>query len=53
MTICHKVKYHDKIAVMFALSKCKFSQRKGNHKREEKRFYWCEQCKAYHLTSKK
>lgn len=29
MTICHKVKYHDKIAVMFALSKCKFSQRKG------------------------
>ena len=50
--MCNKKKYKDKISVMFALSQCKrVGRSKG--KRNECRFYFCDECKAYHLTSKK
>lgn len=44
---CKKKKYKDKLSVMIALANC---QSKGNSKRMETRYYWCEECKAYHLT---
>ena len=48
---CNKKKYKDKISAMFALSQTKFV---GNYnpKRNEKRFYFCNECNAWHLTSK-
>lgn len=48
---CHKKKY-DKLGAMFALSQCKYF---GNFKskRNECRIYFCQECKCYHLTSKK
>lgn len=48
---CGKVKYKDKLAAMVALVRCK-----GKHnnawKRQEKRVYYCNECKAWHLTKK-
>jgi hypothetical protein len=46
---CSKIKYKDKISAMFALASCKHSK-KG--KRQERRIYYCNICKCYHLTSK-
>lgn len=48
---CNKKKYKDKISAMFALSQTQFV---GNYspKRNEKRFYFCNECNAWHLTSK-
>ena len=47
---CRKKKYGDKISAMFALSQAKYC---GNFtsRRNEKRIYFCEKCKAWHLTS--
>lgn len=51
IVMCKKRKYKDKISVMFALSQC---IRVGKYKpiRDEKRFYYCDECQCYHLTSK-
>lgn len=49
--MCNKRKYKDKLSVMFALSQCR-RVGKYNPIRDEKRFYYCEECKCYHLTSK-
>lgn len=49
--MCKKRKYKDLISVMFALSQCK-KVGKFNPIRNEKRYYYCEECKCYHLTSK-
>lgn len=48
--MCKKKRYGDKISAMFALSQAKYC---GNFtsKRNEKRIYFCEKCKAWHLTS--
>ena len=50
--MCNKIKYKDKLSAMFALSQCR---RVGNYKgkRDECAYYYCEECKAYHLTSKR
>ena len=45
--MCKKIKY-DKIGAMFALSQ---TMKSKNHKRMEKRIYYCSECKAWHLTS--
>ena len=44
--ICKKKKYKDKISAMFALSQCK----RGKGHRQEIRLYYCNECKAWHLT---
>lgn len=44
---CEKRRY-DALGAMLALTKIR-GRRKGTY--TEKRKYWCEQCKAYHLTS--
>ena len=46
---CSKIKYKDKIAAMLALDSCKNSKA---GKRQERRIYYCNICKCYHLTSK-
>jgi hypothetical protein len=45
--MCSKRKY-DKIGAMLAIAKI---QNKGNYNRHECRYYFCNKCKAYHLTS--
>lgn len=47
--ICKKRRY-DRIGAMYALANIKspFSSMKRN----EKRYYYCKSCNAYHLTSK-
>lgn len=44
---CKKKKYRDELSVMIALADCHSSR---NPKRMETRYYWCEECNAYHLT---
>ena len=44
---CNKRKYKSKREVKNTLSE---TRRRG---REEIRFYWCRDCSAYHLTSRK
>lgn len=49
--MCEKKKYKDKIAAMMALIQCLYSRnRHHNWKRQEKRVYYCKECKAWHLT---
>ena len=47
LQMCNKIKY-DKIGAMFALSQ---TMKSKSHKRMEKRIYYCNECKAWHLTS--
>ena len=47
---CNKIKYKDKISAMFALSQCKKFRKVS--KKIEKRYYYCDICKSWHLTSK-
>lgn len=48
--ICTKRRYKDKLSAMIALSSCLSS---GSKKRKETRYYWCDQCKVYHLTKRR
>jgi len=48
---CQKKKF-DKIGAMLVLAKIKRPGQK-NFSRKEKRYYYCTECKTYHLTSKK
>lgn len=48
---CHK-KRLDKIGAMLVVANAtKVSQK--SHNRKEKRTYYCDECKAWHTTSKK
>lgn len=49
---CNKVVYKDKIKAMFTLSQLNLAGRKGNPNRREKRIYYCDKCKGWHITSK-
>ena len=42
-TPCRKRKFYKKDGRIFRLVR--------RYKRQEKRFYWCEWCNCYHLTS--
>ena len=48
---CRKVLYKDKIEAMFILSQLNLRGRKGHPNRREKRCYYCNQCKGWHITS--
>ena len=48
--MCKKKKYNNELSAMFALSQTKYCG-KFNPKRNEKRIYFCNKCKAWHLTS--
>ena len=50
MTKCNKKKF-DKIGAMLALAKANKLASGGNFNRREHRIYYCEHCKAWHLTS--
>lgn len=49
MKPCNKKKY-DRIGAMIALANTKSEY--ASTKRNEKRYYYCKECNAYHLTSK-
>jgi hypothetical protein len=44
---CKKITYKDKLSAMIALANCLSIH---NKKRMETRYYWCKECKGYHLT---
>lgn len=46
--MCHKYRFRDEIAAQLAIAK---SRMKNNKKRREERHYYCESCKAWHITS--
>lgn len=48
---CSKKKL-DKIGAMLIIANSQKKTQK-NFNRKEKRFYFCEECQAYHTTSKK
>ena len=48
---CTKVKL-DKVGAMMRLSQFRYKRDRGvGHKRKESRYYLCDECDAYHLTS--
>jgi hypothetical protein len=47
MKVCQKKNFTE-FEAMLTIYKAKHSKK---IKRQEKRFYWCKKCKAYHLTS--
>lgn len=49
---CEKVKYANHFEAMAAEFKAKYRNDKGNSRRRERRFYQCERCGFYHLSSK-
>ena len=49
---CKKKKFRTILDALIALSEAVNDRKKGNYQREEKRYYYCETCNVYHLTSK-
>ncbi len=47
---CRKVAYRSRLSAQIALANTHHSQ---SSSREEQRIYYCADCRAYHLTSKK
>lgn len=55
VTACAKVRYPSKLAAKIALASIagRDSASKGNRKRaDERRPYWCMECRCWHLTSR-
>lgn len=53
MNKCIKKKFTKLEAMMYvARSEMKNKKRKGKSKRKECRYYYCNECNAYHMTSK-
>lgn len=52
MTTCTKVRYRDRIAALLALAKVR-QQDKSHRAKIEARAYFCADCRAWHLTSRK
>ena len=50
--MCNKKKFTKVEAMMrIANAEVEYKKRKGRSKRRECRYYWCNECKAFHLTS--
>lgn len=47
--MCKKQSYHSRLDAKIALAG---TRRSRGSRREERRYYWCADCHAYHLTSK-
>ena len=47
---CQKIKYYRRIDAKIALAS---TQRSQSSTRNERRIYWCHECRALHLTSQK
>jgi hypothetical protein len=47
--MCGKIKYNSTADAKLAIAKIK--HRRQHTQRLEHKFYWCNRCKAYHLTS--
>lgn len=51
--MCNKRKFRTELDAKIALVSSYYkSHIKNNKRRKEIRYYWCDKCKAYHLTSK-
>ena len=51
-TKCTKKKFTKLEAMMYiAQAEMQYKKRKGRSKRRECRYYYCEECNTYHLTS--
>lgn len=47
---CKKIRYPSVISAKLAISSFRGDERKS---RMPSQFYWCKDCKGYHLTSRK
>jgi hypothetical protein len=50
--ICKKRKFKDEIDAMIVLYESQRKRRLGDTERNERKTYFCKQCKKWHLTSK-
>ena len=51
--MCRKYRFKTELDAKIALVKAYYKRHiKNNKKRNEIRYYWCSECRAYHLTSK-
>ena len=49
--MCNKIKYSKDTAIR-VLDEARKARLRGEMWREEIRYYWCEECEAYHVTGK-
>lgn len=49
MGACAKIRYRDRVAALLALSRT--GQHGERRPKEERRAYYCQQCRGWHLTS--
>lgn len=47
---CQKIRYYTRLDAKIALAS---THRSKSPKRNERRIYWCQECRALHLTSQK
>jgi len=52
MVQCHKTRYRDRIAALLVLAKIQ-NQDKTTRSKQEARAYFCADCRAWHLTSRR
>lgn len=52
MTSCTKTRYRDRIAALLVLATIK-NRDKANRSKQEARTYFCDECRAWHLTSRR
>ncbi len=52
MTHCTKTRYHDRIATLLVLAQIK-NHDKASRPKKEARAYYCADCHAWHLTSRR
>ena len=52
--MCKKKRYPTELDAKIALTSCYYANHiKGKSKRKECRYYYCDKCKGYHLTSER
>lgn len=49
--MCQKIPYHTEHAAQVALVSAVIGRNRGRAQRHERRYYRCERCGAWHLTS--
>ncbi|MFD6699405.1 MULTISPECIES: hypothetical protein [unclassified Microbacterium] len=52
MTRCTKTRYRDRIAALLVLAQIK-NHDKASRPKQEARAYYCDECHAWHLTSRR
>lgn len=51
MSSCRKVRYRTRLAAKLALMRIRAHSSRQEQEKVERRIYWCQKCRALHLTS--